>query len=166
MPCQEKDSSEGCMADFELRWATPKDIERVLTLLEEYHRQEGLRGHSRERIRAVLEDLFEVPNRGRIVLASDGGETIGYALVVRRPSFEWASDVAVIDEIFVRGKDRERGVGRRMIMFVEDYAASEGLPNITLEVSIRNVSAREFYRSVGFERIEREIYARTVSGPR
>jgi ribosomal protein S18 acetylase RimI-like enzyme len=154
------------MANPQLRWATPNDVEQVLDLLEDYHRQEGLRGHSRDRIRAVLEDLFEFPTRGRIVLAEDAGEVIGYALVVRRPSFEWASDVAVIDEIFVRGKAREKGVGRRMIAFVEEYAATEGLPNITLEVSVLNVSAREFYRSVGFNLVPREIYARTVSGPR
>jgi ribosomal protein S18 acetylase RimI-like enzyme len=154
------------MANPQLRWATPNDVEQVLDLLEDYHRQEGLRGHSRDRIRAVLEDLFEFPSRGRIALAEDAGEVIGYALVVRRPSFEWASDVAVIDEIFVRGKARERGVGRRMIAFVEEYAATEGLPNITLEVSVLNVSAREFYRSVGFNLVPREIYARTVSGPR
>jgi ribosomal protein S18 acetylase RimI-like enzyme len=154
------------MANPQLRWATPTDIEKVLDLLEDYHRQEGLRGHSRDRIRAVLEDLFEFPTRGRVALAEDAGDVIGYALVVRRPSFEWASDVAVIDEIFVKGKARERGVGRRMIAFVEEYAATEGLPNITLEVSLLNMSAREFYRSVGFSLVPREIYARTVSGPR
>jgi ribosomal protein S18 acetylase RimI-like enzyme len=154
------------MANPQIRWATPNDIERVLDLLEEYHRQEGLRGHSRERIRAVLEDLFEFPTKGRVVLAEDDADVIGYALVVRRPSFEWAADVAVLDEIFVKGKARERGVGRRMIAFVEEYAATEGLANITLEVSVLNVSAREFYRSVGFNLVPREIYARTVTGPR
>lgn len=150
----------------EMRWATPADVEAVLPLVEEYHLQEGLRGHSRENIRAVLEDLFEAPNRGRLVLATEEEEVIGYALVVRRPSFEWASDVAVLDEIFVKGKSRDRGIGRRMIGFVEDYAASEGLPNITLEVSSKNVSAREFYRAVGFTLIDREIYKRVVAGPR
>ena len=154
------------MANPQLRWATRNDIEQVSELLEEYHRQEGLRGHSRERIRAVLEDLFEMPNRGRVLVAEEEGDIVSYALVVRRPSFEWASDVAVIDEIFVKGKARERGLGRRMINFVEEYAATEGLPSITLEVSVLNVSAREFYRSVGFSKVDREIYARNVSGPR
>lgn len=155
------------MANPQLRWATPNDIEQVSQLLEEYHRQEGLRGHSRERIRSVLEDLFEMPNRGRVLVAAEeDGDIAAYALVVRRPSFEWASDVAVIDEIFVKGKARERGLGRRMINFVEEYAAVEGLPSITLEVSVLNVSAREFYRSVGFIKVDREIYARNVSGPR
>jgi ribosomal protein S18 acetylase RimI-like enzyme len=154
------------MANPQLRWATPNDIEQVSALLEEYHRQEGLRGHSRDRIRTVLEDLFEMPNRGRVLVSEEEGEVVAYALVVRRPSFEWASDVAVIDEIFVKGKAREKGLGRRMINFVEEYAAIEGLPSITLEVSILNVSAREFYRSVGFNKVDREIYARNVSGPR
>lgn len=150
----------------DLRWATPEDIEAISTLLEEYHRQEGLRGHTRERIHAVLEDLFEVKNRGRVVIATEGNDVIAYALVVRRPSFEYASDLAVIDEIFVEGRARERGIGRRMIAFVEEYAASEGLPAISLEVNAKNVAAREFYRAVGFTLIDREIYARVVSGPR
>lgn len=138
----------------------------MLPLLQEYHRQEGLKKHSRERLQLVLEDLFDQPDRGRILLAEDGSEIVGYALVVRRPSFEWASEVAVLDEIFVKGKARERGLGRRMINFVEEYAASESLPAITLQVATKNVSAREFYRSVGFERVDREIYARTLAGPR
>lgn len=150
----------------ELRWASREDIDSILPLLEEYHQQEGFAGYSRERMGSVLHDLFALPNRGRIVVATEDGGLIGYALVIRRPSFEWASDVAVIDEIFVKGKARDRGLGRRIIGFVEEYAASEGLPKITLEVSNRNVSAREFYRSVGFTRIDREIYARVVAGPR
>lgn len=154
------------MTSKTLRWATATDLEAVLSLLEEYHRQEGLRKHSKERIRTVLEDLFESPHRGKILLAEHEGEVVGYALVVRRPSFEWASEVAVLDEIFVKGKARDRGLGRRMISFIEEYAASEGLPAVTLEVGTENFDAKEFYRSVGFDRVDREIYARTVGGPR
>ena len=71
-----------------------------------------------------------------------------------------------MDEIFIKGKARERGMGRRMIAFCEEYAESEGLPAIRLEVSLHNVNAREFYRSVGFETVEREIYTRQISGTR
>lgn len=149
-----------------LRWGTAGDIEAVVPLLEEYHHQEGLRKHSRERIRQLLEDLFEGRARGRLLLATEGSEVIGYALVVKRPSFEWASEVAVIDELFVKGKARGHGVGRRMIGFAEEWAAAEGMPSLTLEVSVKNVAAREFYRSVGFHRMDREIYARTLHGPR
>ena len=60
------------MANPQIRWATPADVDRVLDLLDEYHRQEGLRGHSRDRIRTVLEDLFEFPSKGRVVLAERG----------------------------------------------------------------------------------------------
>lgn len=154
------------MATPTIRWATRNDIEPVSGLLEEYHRQEGLRGHSKERVRAVLEDLFELPMRGRVLVGEDEQGIVSYALVVRRPSFELASDVAVIDEIFVKGRARERGLGRRMINFVEEWAQTEGLPAMTLEVSIANVNAREFYRSVGFAKVDREIYARSISGPR
>ncbi len=149
-----------------LRWAVRQDIEDILSLIEEYHLQEGLSRHSRSTIKPVIEDLFEAPKRGRIVLAEQENEAVGYALLVTRPSFEWASDVAVIDEIFVKGKAREHGLGRRLIAFIEEHAASEGLPKLTLEVSTHNVSAREFYRAVGFSKIDREIYARTIGGPR
>ena len=149
-----------------LRWALRDDIQAIAPLLEAYHRQEGLRGHARDRILSVLEGLFEVPQRGRIVIAEIDERVVGYALVVRRPSFEHASDVAVLDEIFIEGHARDRGLGRRMIAFVEEYAASEGLPAVTLEVSSHNVAAREFYRSVGFTLVDRETYARMVNGPR
>lgn len=150
----------------ELRWASFEDVDHILPLLEEYHRQEGLRGHTRDRMREVLEGLLEQPQQGRLLVAIEGAEVIGYALVIRRHSFEWASEVAVLDEIFVKGMARERGLGRRMISFVEDYAATEGLPSITLEVATKNVAAREFYRAVGFDKVDREIYARAVNGPR
>jgi ribosomal protein S18 acetylase RimI-like enzyme len=151
---------------IELHWATPEHADAILDLMEEYHRQEGLRGHSRQRLRAVLEGLFEHRHRGRVVVARDDGEVLGYALVVRRPSFEWASDLAQLDEIFIRGKARDRGLGRRMITFVEEYAATEGLPAISLEVASQNVAAVGFYRAVGFSRVDREIFARPVAGPR
>lgn len=154
------------MGNQQLRWATASDIDAVLDLLQAYHKQEGLRGHSRQRLRDLLEDLFESPHRGKVLLADVGGQVAGYALVVRRYSFEWASEVAVLDEIFIIGKARNRGLGRRMISFCEEYAAAEGLPAMTLEVSTRNVGAREFYRSVGFDRVDREMYARAIRGPR
>lgn len=150
----------------EITWAQAEQAENILELMELYHRQEGFTGHSRTRLRSVLETLFEQRNRGRVLVVHQEGEIVGYALVIRRPSFEWASDVVVLDEIFIRGKARDRGLGRRMIGFIEEYAASEGIPAITLEVNTRNVSAREFYRSVGFAKIDREIYARKVGGPR
>lgn len=154
------------MGKVNLRWALATDLEGVLGLLEEYHRQEGLKRPPRERIRQLLEDVLERPARGKILLAEIDGDPVGYALVVRVPSFEWASEVARLDEIFVQGRARQGGIGRRMIGFIEEYAASQGLPSIMLEVSVHNVAAREFYRAVGFQRVEREIYARDVNGPR
>lgn len=154
------------MGNQKLRWATRDDAEGILRLLGEYHRQEGLASYSGTRMRALLDEIFESPQRGKILVAEHHGELVGYALLVRRYSFEWAAEVAVLDEIFVQGKSRDHGIGRRMIAHCEDYAASEGLPAITLEVSHQNIAAREFYRSLGFERVEREIYKRAVQGPR
>ena len=154
------------MGSVNLRWATAGDTDDVLDLLQAYHRQEGFGRASTPRLRALLEDLFESPSRGKIVLATVDDEAVGYALLVRRYSFEFASQLALLDEIFVKGKARERGLGRRMITFCEEYAASEGLPAIILEVPVRNVAAREFYRSVGFQRIDREIYMRQIRTPR
>ena len=154
------------MANHALRWATSEDLEEILVLLEAYHHHENMKHHPRERLRGVLEDLFDSPRRGKILIAELEGEMVGYALLVRRYSFEYASEVAVLDEIFVRGRARERGLGRQMINYCEEYAASEGMPAMTLEVSMNNISAREFYRSVGFQRIDREIYARNISSAR
>lgn len=154
------------MGSQNLRWAGRADIGAILDLLEAYHRQEGLRRPSRERLKGLLEDMLDNPTRSKILLAELGGEIVGYAVLVRRYSLEYASELAVIDEIFVAGKARERGLGRRMITYCEEYAASEGMPAITLEVSARNVNAEEFYRAVGFSRIDRHIYARDIRGPR
>ena len=150
----------------ELAWATPEDRDDVLDLVEAYHRQEEIRRHSREVLQGILNDLLEHRDRGRVLVARDGKQVVGYAFVLRRPSFEWASDIAVVDELFVLGRARERGLGRRMLAFIEEYAASEGLPTITLDVSKQNVAAQEFYRAIGFTRVDREIFARKVAGPR
>ncbi len=154
------------MNNHSLRWATGDDLESILVLLEAYHQQENMKTHARNLLRGVLEDLFESPQRGKILIAEIDDEVIGYALLVRRFSFEWAAEVAILDEIFVKGRAREQGLGRRMINFCEDYAAAEGLPAISLDVPMTNVSAREFYRSVGFSRIDREIYARPIDSAR
>ena len=100
------------MATPELRWATAADTNAILDLLDEYHAQEGLTQHSRNKNRNLLEEVFET-RKGRILVAQEADEILGYALVIRRVSFEWASEVAVLDEIFIKGKARERGLGRR-----------------------------------------------------
>ena len=88
-------------------------------------------------------------------LALVDGRPIGVLLLARMP--EWDSlDVAYVGIV---PAERRRGHGRQLMRKAAQTAAAAGAPQLTLSVDLRNDSAHNLYRSLGFEEFDRrEVY--------
>lgn len=90
----------------------------------------------------------------RIVVAEQNGTICGYAVlhhIVRPESpVKLAYEYLDIDEFGVDAACRRRGIATRMIAFIRDYAGSEGIDRIELNMWEFNRDALAFYESVGF----------------
>ena len=51
----------------------------------------------------------------------------------------------------VRPSHRRRGIGRRMMAWLEESALVAGIATVNLELRVNNSAARDFYRALGFK---------------
>ncbi len=92
----------------------------------------------------------------RLLLAVNGGATIGYLLGFRHLTFYANGPVGWVEEIVVRDADRGEGVGRVLMNAFEQWAAAAGCTLIALATR----RAAPFYRALGYQ--ESAAYFRKV----
>jgi GNAT superfamily N-acetyltransferase len=93
-----------------------------------------------------------------LLLAVDGEQRLGYLLGFRHLTFYANGPVAWVEEVFVRGQHRGRGVGRALMSAFERWAATRDCALIALATR----RAAPFYRALGYE--ESAVYFRKVLG--
>ena len=76
----------------------------------------------------------------------------------------------IVDEchllnLCVRDEERNRGIGKKMILFLLDHARRRGMQSVFLEVRVSNTTAIHLYQQLGFNEIgRREGYYPASSG--
>ena len=93
-----------------------------------------------------------------LLLAVDGEERLGYLLGFRHLTFYANGPVAWVEEVFVRGQHRGRGIGRALMSGFERWAATRDCALVALATR----RAAPFYRALGYE--ESAVYFRKVLG--
>lgn len=89
-------------------------------------------------------DRFYDVDPARSVVAFDGAQPVGLALLSCRDERGWISGVGVLPAW------RRRGIGRRMMEALFGSAREAGIRRVTLEAIDRNATARALYASLGF----------------
>jgi len=91
-----------------------------------------------------------------LLLAVDGEVRLGYLLGFRHLTFHANGPVGWVEEVFVRGQDRARGVGRALMGAFERWAAVRDCALVALATR----RAAPFYRALGYE--ESAVYFRKI----
>lgn len=106
--------------------------------------------------------LEQVKNEdGKIFVAVDGNEVIGFTAGVVEPSDrrdiinEGKSKFGRIIELFLAENKRKSGMGKNLISKIEEYLKGKGCQVIRLEVLTSNKNAYEVYKHLGY--IDRTI---------
>src|ERR1051326_6750990 len=80
--------------------ARPDDLGAILPLVMEFHQHENIRVDAQLRT-AALQQALAPGGPARILLALNGGEVVGYAIVGFGFSIEFGGRDAFVDEIYV-----------------------------------------------------------------
>ena len=137
-------------ADVHIRPAQPGDVPALCSLVERYWQFEGIPGFDAGRVTALLTTIFEQPQRGRVWVARQGDEAVGYLVAVWLLSIEKGGLVAEIDEFFVIDTCRGAGVGAALLQAAESDLRQQGCRNVALQIGRRNTRARRFYADQGY----------------
>lgn len=84
---------------------------------------------------------------------NERGELCGFAILYRRTT---RSPIIkprlrlVVDNLFVRTRDRRRGIARKLLLEAVKLAGQEGCDRVELEVAAHNDAALKLYTSLGF----------------
>lgn len=139
------------MTDVEIRVAVAADVQAVKDITDAAYR------HYIERIGRVpvpmeADHAADVA-AGKVFVAEEGaaGDVVGLVVV------EEFEDHLFLDSIAVRPDAHGKGVGRRLLGFVDERARALGLPEVRLYTNAMMWENQKIYPKYGYEVVERRV---------
>ena len=145
-----------------VRRATAAELSAVIALLLAQLREHGST-LAEDEIAAAATALFEQPERGRFLVAVDGGAVIGMAALTSVWSLERGGVAVWLDELYVRPERRGRGIGQALLELSLASAREMGARAIELEVDREHARAENLYRRAGFDVLPRRRWFRVLA---
>jgi GNAT superfamily N-acetyltransferase len=133
-----------------IREVTRRDAGRVLELLGELWPDSAIDVTAREE---VLEHYLAEPNYWCLG-CEEGDDLRGLITVSFRWSLFHAGEVAVIEDLVVEGGHRGRGMGKRLVAFVEESIAGQDRAKaIEVNSDLHREAAQTFWERCGHSRL-------------
>ena len=129
-----------------VRDATSEDAEQLVPLLETL-------GYGADPVTIAdrLHRLLAIDPTGRVLVAADGHQLVGFAVLHCTPALHRPTAVGRITAIAVRPSVQGSGVGRALLRAAEDYFRELGLTRIEVTSGPTHARAYVFYRRLGYE---------------
>jgi ribosomal protein S18 acetylase RimI-like enzyme len=131
------------------RNATTEDAAEICGLVRELAETVGDSPPTEEAIMARLEELLDEPRAG-VLVAENETAIVGGASFWIKPDLAHGDTVLEVPMLVVAEDHRRTGVGRLLMEEVRNVASENGASQIELVATRANVTARAFYRSLGF----------------
>jgi GNAT superfamily N-acetyltransferase len=146
MPPQQPDAQQ---VDAGLRLAGAADAARLAGLIVSFRDFLGRAEPATDSLEASIAQLLRDPNTDFLVTVV-GDRAIGFAQLRYRFSL-WCSGIeAQIDDFFVEGEARGRGVGAQLLDAAIARARQRGARVVGLTTNERNAEALRLYQRAGF----------------
>jgi ribosomal protein S18 acetylase RimI-like enzyme len=129
---------------------TAKEIALVAPLFDAYRQFYGQAAD----LEGARQFLLERLQRGEAVLFAviENGNALGFTQLY--PSFSSVSmkPIWVLNDLYVIGAARRRGVGARLLTAAVDHASQTGAARLVLSTAIDNVTAQALYERLGWRK--------------
>lgn len=133
-------------------FAAEADLEAMAGLLHELFTLESDFRPDREKQIAGLRLILDDPGVGRLFVLRVGGEVAGMANALFTVSTAEGCRVLLLEDVIVSRAHRGKGLGRKLVEHVCEWARAEGMPRVTLLADRGNAPALAFYGRLGFEK--------------
>lgn len=94
--------------------------------------------------------VFTDPNAEILIAEDDAGSPLAYAHLRYYYSVWMAAPECFLEDLFVVEAQRDRGIGRRMLMTVFERARARGCRRVRLDTNEENKRGVHLYESMGF----------------
>ena len=136
---------------MELVLAKKKDLDTVLTLIQEFHEMEGIESKRTVLMNAVYPLLKKQNEFGCILVIQLDGETVGYIALCFGYSLEFGGRDAFIDELYIRKSHRGKKLSTAAIEHCKALAKPLAINALHLEVNAKADKLQALYKKNGFE---------------
>lgn len=128
-----------------VRDAVPEDAPRLAPLLEAL----GYPADANT-VRTRLEHLLAGDATGRVLVAAQGSEVVGFVTLHCTPTLHRPGPVGRITGLAVTGGGRGTGVGRQLVEAAEVHFSRLGITRIEVTSGPTHEAAYGFYRHLGY----------------
>ncbi len=136
------------MNDITIRFAGPGDGEALAAMIDAMDRCYGDPERPAEEARTAAEGwLRDGACPTRFVLAFDGAEPLGFASFAVLHPGRALRGVLFLKALFVVAEHRGQGIGERIMQFLAEFCADQGLGNI--DWVVQTDRAQHFYERLG-----------------
>ena len=136
-------------SNYKVREANVEDAAEICGLARELAETVGDEPPTEKATRARLEELLDEP-RARVLVAQNEAGIVGGTSFWIKPDLAHGDTVVEVPMLVVAEDHRRAGVGRLLMEEVRNVASDNDASQIELVATRANVTAREFYRSLGF----------------
>lgn len=141
--------------------ATPHDLEALWPQVTALHAHEGLPAPG-DAVRSALRRLLGDERHGKAFVVRDGAGVAAYLVLTAGYSLEYGGETLLVDELFVRDRERGRGLGSALLDAAEAYAKARGVGALLIEVGTGNPQAHRLYGRRGFVQHDRHLMAKRL----
>ena len=136
-------------SNYKVREANVEDAAEICGLARELAETVGDEPPTEKATRARLKELLD-ESRVRVLVAEDEAGIVGGVSFWIKPDLAHGDTVVEVPMLVVAEDHRRTGVGKLLMEEVRNVASDNGASQIELVATRSNVTAREFYHSLGF----------------
>ncbi|MCO6478218.1 MAG: GNAT family N-acetyltransferase [Phaeodactylibacter sp.] len=144
-----------------LRLAIASDTEALLGMMERFYAIDGY-PFVREKKERAIRQLLNEPLFGEIWLLEEEAHPLGYLVITTGFSLEYNGRDGWVDELFLEGSHRGKGLGKLLLQHAIARAEALGINFLHLQVERHNRAGRGLYEKLGFEGNGRDMMSKAV----
>jgi len=141
-------------AEVEIAPIAAAEFEQLLPLIAAYQRFYEVEEIDEERNRSFFRRFLAPSEDGLLLGARQEGELTGYACLYWHFSSLEASEIVLMNDLYVAEPARGKGVGRALIEAAAEVARERGDPFVEWSTAPDNDTAQRLYDATGAERSE------------
>jgi GNAT superfamily N-acetyltransferase len=138
------------------RSCSPKDHATLLKFVIAYYRFDKI-PFNRKSLEQGLHTLLRNLSLGKAWLMESHKKPVGYAIVTYNFDLEYGGVEALLTDLYVEKRYRNKGIGSLALYEIEDFCRERGIRAIEVQVQHHNKAAAIFYRKAGFGILPRKV---------
>lgn len=129
--------------------ASKEDREKIAELFMQQISMHGEKD-SYQKVLNGIDHVFNKDSSSRVVVAEEKDEFLGMALLNTGISLRDGGKYIWLNELYVHSEYRNKGIGRKLLLYIIYWAENEQIKTIELETGVSNSVTKHLYNSLGF----------------